>query len=53
MESWINILCKEKECSVCVDGCLYFMVRRGLTLRKGLTLDIIGALNIEKEHAMT
>ena len=38
---------------VCVCRCLYFMIRRGFTLRNGLRLDIIGALNIEKGHAMT
>ena len=52
-ESWIKILCKEKECSVCVCRCLYFMIRGGFTLRSGLRLDIIGTLNIEKGHAMT
>lgn len=47
-ESWIKILCKEKN-AVCVCKCLYFMIRRGFTLRRGLRLDIIGTLNIEKK----
>ena len=34
---------------MCVCKCLYFMIRRGFTLRRGLRLDIIGTLNIEKK----